>query len=816
MSTYGSIAGKVNALIATIAAVCILLFTGYSAWRDYQYQRDAVFVQASGLVRGNALLPLNLYFRDELQLRKALEGISKLSPAVKRVVFYDGNGALIGETHKNWVGSEASTARFTTLREGLSPLDEARVSLPEEHGPKELKALELLTLGERSLSVTVPVTSTLNTTREDLQRDDFAQALTSLEEVQSLHVVGYAETSISSTVLWTQTLPTIAQTLALGAGVAILLWFLARIMTRQINAPLAALARQADAMAAGNHKEALNVASSGEVGEIANTLTGIISDMQDHRQRVDMDRKLLSLTVDERTEQLSKHQLQLSEAEEKVSQTKSQLQHLAYFDTLTSLPNRRLFLEQLTLLLRLAARNNQKLGLLLIDIDNFKRINKSLGATGGDQLLKEVAQRLTNCVRDSDVLHRSTNDEAGIMDLSRMGGDEFTVVLNQIDDAETALRTAKRLSEAVRQPYLVDEQEVVISSSIGLALAPTHAQDAEGLLRAADSAMMQAKGGERNGITLFNPSMQGDGRQRLQLENDLRKALESNELILHYQPQVHAISGAVSGVEALVRWRHPEKGLIPPYQWIPIAEELGLIHDVGAWVLREACTTLVRLREDGMCLPRISVNVSALQLRDSFVSEVETTLKESGLDPASLKLELTEGIMINSHEPTLKLVERLRELNVQLSIDDFGTGYSSLSYLARFPLNELKIDRSFVQGLAQGDNNAELVRAIIAMARSLSLDIVVEGVEHIEELQFFREQNVDVIQGYLFSPPIPEEQLREMLCDEYFRKHLHDLGQSGDLSEGRPEGRSEDRSEERPEGQSKSKLIESDPDIELA
>jgi EAL domain-containing protein (putative c-di-GMP-specific phosphodiesterase class I) len=266
--------------------------------------------------------------------------------------------------------------------------------------------------------------------------------------------------------------------------------------------------------------------------------------------------------------------------------------------------------------------------------------------------------------------------------------------------------------------------------------------------------------------------MEGANRERLQLENDLRKAIERNQLLLHYQPQVDARSGEVSGVESLVRWNHPKHGLVPPFKWIPMAEELGLIDDVGEWVLRQACADLVQLRAAGFTLPKTSVNVSALQFHEQFVGTVKRALEDSGLDPKLLQLELTEGIMINDQDTTVEIVQHLKDLEIRLSIDDFGTGYSSLSYLTRFPLDELKIDRSFVLGLNKGKQSVELVRAIIAMGKSLGLEMVVEGVERVEELNFFLAQDVAIIQGFLFSAPVPMEKLTDILKPGYFRAQL--------------------------------------------
>jgi EAL domain-containing protein (putative c-di-GMP-specific phosphodiesterase class I) len=315
----------------------------------------------------------------------------------------------------------------------------------------------------------------------------------------------------------------------------------------------------------------------------------------------------------------------------------------------------------------------------------------------------------------------------------------------------------------------------MLTASIGVALAPDSADDVEQLLGAADTAMLAAKKAGRNRIMLFDPSMEDSNRDRLQLETDLRKAIEREQLLLHFQPQVDSDSGDVVGAESLVRWNHPEHGLVPPFKWIPIAEELGIMDEIGNWVLRDACRSLMALRGSGHTLPKISVNVSALQFTESFIGTVQAALDESGLPPDSLELELTESIMINDEESTVALVQQLKDLGVRLSIDDFGTGYSSLSYLSRFPLDELKVDRSFVLGLAKGKRNVELVRAIIAMAKNLGLDIVVEGVETVEELKFFRGEEARVIQGFLFSAPVPANRLEELLAEGHFARQLETL-----------------------------------------
>jgi diguanylate cyclase (GGDEF)-like protein len=769
-----TIAGKINTLIATMALVAGVLLVLFVGQRDLSYQRDALLLEASSLVASKPQLQLTYYFRNGQEVDRFLQELLSLSPAVRQAVLYDSQGAVIADAGKPWAGNQ-QPARLSELRSGLSPLDRGLTSVSGGAVPESLQWLETLTLGERSSMVTLPITSVVNPLDPGLSRADFAAAMASADQARSLFVIGYAQIGISSTVLWQQSLPTLTISAAVALSVVLLFALLARFLSRRITAPLGMLARVADDIASGKQTKPLAIRGSGEIKDIAEVLNGIITGLHQHTRKMDADRRILSLKVDERTEQLSQRKQELDLAERKVSETRDQLRQMAYFDNLTSLPNRKLFSEQLTLLLRLAARNKENVGLLLVDIDNFKRINDSLGAGSGDRVLREVGNRLTECVRESDVLHRRTHDDGSIMDLSRMGGDEFTVVLNQVEDAAAAKMVAERLAKRIREPYHIDRQEIMLTASIGIAIAPEHGSQVEELLGAADTAMMAAKKAGKNRALVFDGSMEGSNRDRLQLETDLRKAIERKQLLLHFQPQVHSDTGKVIGAESLVRWKHPERGLIPPFRWIPLAEELGIMEEIGGWVLRDACRTLVKLREEGYELPKVSVNVSALQFTDGFIHSVKDVLEETGLPAASLELELTESIMMNDEEKTVALVQGLKDLGIRLSIDDFGTGYSSLSYLSRFPLDELKIDRSFVLGLAEGRRNAELVRAIIAMAKSLGLEIVVEGVESIDELKFFREEDAMVIQGFLFSAPVPEDKLRQLLRAGYFRAQLEIL-----------------------------------------
>jgi diguanylate cyclase (GGDEF)-like protein len=569
-------------------------------------------------------------------------------------------------------------------------------------------------------------------------------------------------------------MPVVGSTFLVSLLLVLLSSYLTLTITRRITAPLSMMARVADEIAAGKLKDSVPVEGTGEVREIANLLNGIISGLSKYKTRMDVDHQLLSMKVEERTSQLTQRNEELNQAVLEVTETKDRLRQMAYYDSLTALPNRRLFTEQLDLLLRLARRNGETLALLFLDLDNFKRINDSLGHSAGDQLLREVGMRLSGCVRDSDVVAHYVESGPRI-DVSRLGGDEFTVVLNQIDCPESAGIVAQRLLDALSQPMVIGGHELVVTPSIGIALAPGDASDVDGLLKAADTAMYHAKAAGKNNCLFYHSDMDAAGVERLQLEADIRRALERNEFVLHYQPQVDTRNGTVVGAEALVRWQHPEKGMIPPFRFIPLMEEMGFIGALGDWVLREACQQMKTFEANGLKLPKVAVNVSALQFNPAFIRSVKEVLQETGLTPSKLELELTEGVVMDDANATIRALAELKDMGVSLSIDDFGTGYSSLSYLSRFPLDELKIDRSFVIEFDKSDNDSSLVIAIIAMARSMNLRLVAEGVETHEQYEFLTSNGAHVIQGYLFSKPVPAAELEPLLAPWHFMEQIQSM-----------------------------------------
>ncbi len=419
------------------------------------------------------------------------------------------------------------------------------------------------------------------------------------------------------------------------------------------------------------------------------------------------------------------------------------IEYMAFHDPLTGLPNRRLAMERLELAIALAERSGGRTALMFLDLDNFKTINDSFGHAIGDLLLQAVASRLMLCIRDSDTI-------------CRQGGDEFLIVLGNVPDTDGITTVTNKILEALTPTFNIEGNELSTSSSIGIAVFPDDGRDIDTLLKRADTAMYHAKETGRNAYSFFTEQMNIDAVEHQRVRVGLLHAMERGEFRLHYQPQIDLSSGRVIGAEALIRWNHPERGLLSPEHFIAIAEESGLIVPIGAWVLREACRQAAAWRKTGLPQLVIAVNVSAIQFKRGDIEAcVRQALEESGLPPHCLELELTESILIHDTDQMLDTVQRLKALGVMLSIDDFGTGYSSLSYLTRFKVDKLKIDRSFVHDIEKQPGNASMVKAIIQMALSLNLKTIAEGVEDEELVGFLRRQHCEEAQGYYYSRPLP-------------------------------------------------------------
>jgi len=431
-----------------------------------------------------------------------------------------------------------------------------------------------------------------------------------------------------------------------------------------------------------------------------------------------------------------------------------QLTSLALYDHLTKLPNRLLFEKNIAQTIARAKRSNKEMALMFLDLDHFKNINDTLGHDVGDMLLKGVAERLQDCVRKSDTV-------------SRLGGDEFAIILDEITKSEDAGLVAEKIINALGPPFQLDGHEVFASTSIGIAIYPVSGDNSITLTKNADIAMYQAKQEGRNNYRFFTESMNEEIMHKLELIHHLRYAIEKNELFLQYQPQINLKTGKISGMEALVRWQHPSLGVLAPNEFIPISEETGLIQNIGAWTITTACLVNKQWQDKGYEPARISVNLSSSEItNDEVVKIVKEALKKSQLDSKYLEIEITESSLIHSQEKCMSILAQLHKIGIYISIDDFGTGYSSLNYLKRLPVDSLKIDRSFVEDIESDPSDAAIVKAVIALAHNLDLNVIAEGVETQGQAQFLHDYNCDEAQGFLYSEPLTKDKMEAFLSTD--------------------------------------------------
>ncbi len=442
---------------------------------------------------------------------------------------------------------------------------------------------------------------------------------------------------------------------------------------------------------------------------------------------------------------------EVAKRDEALLERQERLHRLANYDTLTGLPNRALFKDRLEHALRRAGRVKEQLAVMFIDLDDFKLINDTHGHRFGDLLLEEVARRLESETRAGDTL-------------ARLGGDEFIILLQDLKTADNALQVAQKHLQKLLQVYLFEDKQLFVSASIGIALYPEHGESAEVLVKGADSAMYHAKSKGKNHVELFSHALYSKTSERLSLQGDLRRALDQGEFVLHYQPRINLLTGQWSGAEALIRWNHPQHGMIFPLTFIPLAEETGLIMQLGEWVLREACLQLHRWHQAGIRLPRVSVNVSPLQFRrQNIIDLVKSAVSEAHLCTQALELEITESALMEDMDTSIATLQKLQSLGISISIDDFGTGYSSLSHLRSLPVDILKIDRSFIMNANASKDDAQILAAIISMAHSLHLSLVAEGVECLEHQELLQKQSCREAQGYYFAQPMPADELAVFL-----------------------------------------------------
>jgi len=437
--------------------------------------------------------------------------------------------------------------------------------------------------------------------------------------------------------------------------------------------------------------------------------------------------------------------------------SEERLAHLASFDQLTDLPNRNLFNERLVASLQQAKRHKRQMVLMFLDLDHFKDINDTLGHSAGDKLLQDVARRLQGCVRAEDTL-------------ARLGGDEFTIIMNEVRQQKDSAAVAEKIIDVLASPFVLEGEEVFVTTSIGIAGYPSCGSDPETLIRHADTALYRAKSEGRGNYRFFEAEMNQAVSERMNMINALRHAAKREEFFLYFQPLLHAHSGDVYGMEALLRWQHPERGMIPSSEFVPLLEETGLIVPVGEWVVREACRQNRLWQEAGLEPMLVSVNLSVRQFHErDLIDMVTSAVTDAGINPQQLQLEITESVLLEHSHAANKILTRLRDIGIKLAIDDFGTGYSSLSYLKQYPFDTLKFDRSFIQGITTSDNAAAIVASVINLGHSLGMMVVAEGVETTQQLAILHDHNCDQFQGFLFGYPMSSESCTDWLLQNTAR-----------------------------------------------
>ncbi|QFU75668.1 EAL domain-containing protein [Halioglobus maricola] len=770
-----SMTTRLNLVFVISALLMGIVASTVTGLREYHTQLEQLTRSSASQLLARPDLQFHIYRNDIAAMEETLEDFFQQA-AVAGAIIYNNTGTEL-VSRDNPIARTFNPADFTTVRGDALTLDEVLVAFDGSQQPIDLSLLNSVIPQSTPAYFSLPIFTLVNPAERRLTEADFAIALTSPNRSQSQWVIGYLHLLLDRNELATASL--------LEAG-KVFIWILVLVIVcsiagwlvgRRITRPLQQLGQLADDIAAGEVKGPVHLEGPGEMQDVARVINTVLGGVKNFKAEQEIGNRLLSLKVEQRTSQLTERNAQLNKVVGEVKKTRSRLHHMSNYDKLTQLPNRQLFSEQLDLLLKLNHRNKQNLALLFIDLDEFKRVNDSLGLATGDRLLQEVAQRLSRAVRESDSIGHLINSDADIA-VSRLGGDEFTVVLNEVESEAAVLQVADRIMQTLQTPFNIDEHELVIKPAVGIAMAPEHGAEVEDLIKAASVAKWHAKKTTGSGIEVYNPGMGEEGQNRLRLEADLRRAIERNELSLHYQPQVDTRSGSVAGVEALLRWEHPEEGMIPPGDFIRLAEEIGVIEELGDWVLVEACRQVQTFNRAGVKLKKVAINISALQFDTEFISRIREVIRQFNIAPEQLELALTESIMTSNDKETVEALQALKETGIYLSVDDFGTGYSPLTYLSQYPLDEIKIAREFLLDSGRSEAGAKLIVAIIAMARSLGLRVLVTGVETHAQFKFLSENGAGFLQGYLFSPPVPANKLKPMLAPWHFVDQVQRLSEA--------------------------------------
>ena len=710
----------VGLIFLTAAALSILHFA--QQWRDDKQDLRSQGATLLGVIA--QLAEHGIVTSDKDYLDQMLASASNNADVAYATVF-DGKREMLVE-RRFGVG---------LAKETLPAIDMLQVPL----APGRIADRDVTIAGKRYVELIAPVVKPRTVAGDGAQ-----------PTVAAAEPVGYLRLGMTQDVQRRMFREQVVGAVAVVLGLLIFAILATLLLTRRLVAPMHRLMRAARAVGAGRLDVYVPASSSDELGLLTHTFNHMTQKLGESQSEVANYQRTLEDKVTQRTKEL---EIATAHAYK-----------LAQHDILTGLPNRSLLNQRLKQILALAQRDGTYVGCLFLDFDHFKRINDTLGHDAGDHLLQSIAQRLISAVRESDTV-------------ARLGGDEFVIILPGLDPPQAAfevLAVVTRVRESFMAPFRLSDQMPTLTASIGVAMYPLDASDGGSLIKQADTAMYAAKDAGRNAYRFYTSDMNARVQLRLQIETDMRRGLMDDEFFLVYQPQIEMKTGRACGVEALLRWRDPERGVISPAEFIPVAEESGMIQALGARVLRDACRQVMQWHRMDMPL-RLAVNLSVQQLQhDSWLGIVEDALSSSGLAPSHLDLEITESVIITHPEKAVATLMKLKQMGVSITIDDFGTGYSSLSYLARLPIQGVKIDQRFVRGLEKNRNDEAITQAIIALSHSLGLRCIAEGVETAAQFNFLRSHGCEEAQGYLISRPLPEAQLRSWWRTQEERRHGRD------------------------------------------
>lgn len=755
---------KFNTLLALGAVAAGCLITLVVAHRQYHQSLETLTLSASARIEHREALQYAVYSRDETLLVSHLDELLK-PEAASRAAIYEGNGKLLAD--RNTKDSSTSSApRLKTVR-GDQPVTQQVLAIIEDRKLSKSSGFWSMLRGKTtSLHLTIPIKTSAKAGRSNLTVADFL-TLKNNKTATSQRILGYAYLEIDSKSLLRSSYPAVLEVLGIYALLALLCILATYLFTRSIQQSLGQLHVIADGIASGKSAKELAIPENSDFQPIAQALNSILKNVNSAQHEAKVGRKLMSMKVDESKSKLSEQTDELSKVTEEVRETKAKLEQTTYYDSLTDLPNRALFQEKLQTLLHSGERSENLLAVLFLNLSDFRRINDALGYSAGDLVLIEIGKRLNNCLRRSDVVSHNVDTEPQ-HDVARIGGDEFAIVLHNIDNPKSAGEVASRIIEHLIAPIQVSGQEVIVSPAIGIAIAPQDGSNTEEISRSAGLAMNSVKPNPKGAFLYFSRDLISVEHEGMQFEAHLRRAKELDQFSLHYQPQVDTHDGSIACVEALLRWEHPELGQVPPGNFIPVAKKIGIMEELSRWIIEQSLGQLHTFRAAGLELPRVAVNLPADELSASFVNHIRDTLLKLDMGASSIELGLSNIVLMDEDSDTFKALKNLSELGAHLSLDNFGISSTPLSHLNHYPLNELKLDRNIVRDCHLSTSKASLVRAVIAVADSLSLNLVAEGVESEGEYHFLINNGARNMQGFLFSKPVPPEELRRQLEIPWF------------------------------------------------